>query len=329
MKTYLITGGAGFIGANLVRKILTTTSNPLIHIIEPSGTNLWRLADIQDQITIHSLNLIDFKEVENLVLALKPDVIFHLAAYGGMPNEQDQLMVYHVNLYGTINLLNACKKFGFDCFINTGSSSEYGKKSKPMKEADQLEPISDYAVAKVAATNYCAKEAILNKLPIYTVRPFSVYGNYESPTRLIPSVINSFLQKQPLNLSNPSNVRDFIYIDDMIDGYLTLERKKPTNIFTFNIGSGVQSCIQDVVTTLQSLTQVTIPLMWQTTASRPWEPTHWQADIELAQNILSWTPHYSLETGLKKSLDWFTRNQNLYQTNKPSVSHERTTNSTI
>ena len=312
MKTYLITGGAGFMGANLKRKILQQNPSATIHIIEPKNTNLWRLADIQNNITLHHLSLIDFKDIQALVTTIKPTTIFHLASYGGMPSQQKQIPTFDVNLYGTINLLNACKKVGFDCFINTGSSSEYGKKDSPMKESDILEPNSDYGIAKAAATHYCVKEAMLHNLPIYTIRPFSVYGDYEASTRLIPTVALSFLANKQLNLSNPNNVRDFVYIDDIINAYIILAEKKPSEPYVFNIGSGKQSSIQDVINALQQITQKTVPTHWQSIEPRPWEPTQWQANIEQARNVLGWAPLHTLEQGLQKTLQWFEHNQNLY-----------------
>ena len=303
MKKYLITGGAGFIGANLIRT-LVKKSNTIIHIIEPPGANFWRLEDLKDKVQVHEINLINFAAINELVSSIKPDIIFHLASYGGLPTQKDQFMIYQVNLMGTVNLINACKSIGFECFVNTGSSSEYGKKEVPMKEEDVLEPNSDYGVAKAAATQFCYKEALMNKLPIYTIRPFSVYGDYEAPTRLIPTVINKFLTKKPLQLSNPNNVRDFIYIDDMVAMYLAVAHKKPNSTFVFNAGTGVQSSIKDVVQTVQIITQKTIDIQWQASTPRPWEPKTWQADIEVAVTNLAWKPNYGLLKGLEINIQY-------------------------
>lgn len=312
MKKYLITGGAGFIGANLIRT-LVKKSNTIIHIIEPPGANFWRLEDLKDKVQVHEINLINFAAINELVSSIKPDIIFHLASYGGLPTQKDQFMIYQVNLMGTVNLINACKSIGFECFVNTGSSSEYGKKEISMKEEDVLEPNSDYGVAKAAATQFCYKEALMNKLPIYTIRPFSVYGDYEAPTRLIPTVINKFLTKKPLQLSNPNNVRDFIYIDDMVAMYLAVAHKKPNSTFVFNAGTGVQSSIKDVVQTVQTITQKTIEIQWQASTPRPWEPKAWQANTEIAVKNLAWSPNYDLLKGLKKTVAWFTKHAHLYE----------------
>ena len=157
MKTYLITGGTGFIGSHLVRRLVQ--QNERVHLIIENDANLWRIDDLSKNINVHEMSLADHQRVTNLVTAIRPDRILHLASYGGMPYESNQQLIYDVNFYGTMNLLNACKSFGFECFINTGSSSEYGKKQTAMHEDDVLAPVSDYAVAKAAATQFCLKEA--------------------------------------------------------------------------------------------------------------------------------------------------------------------------
>lgn len=320
MKTCLVTGGAGFIGANLVRKLLTTGHR--IHIVTEKGSPLWRLTSVLNQITVHEIDIANFEKIKALVSNIKPEWIFHLASYGGMPGQNDQETIFYVNFESTVNLVNACKEVGFECFINTGSSSEYGMKNSPMKEDQVLEPVSDYGVAKAAATQFCLKEALTNKLPIYTVRPFSPYGDYEAPARLIPTVLVGALQDKPLSLSSPNFVRDFIYIEDMVDIYLAITKNLPQNHFVFNAGTGTQCSIQDVINTAQAMNDKKLIVQWNASEPRPWEPKRWQADISLAQQVLNWHPHNNLAKGLKKSLTWFKNNLEFYS--EGSVHHAAT-----
>lgn len=310
MKTCLVTGGAGFIGANLTRKLLTLGHK--VHIVVEKNTSLWRLTNILPQITVHEIDISNFEKVQKLVNTVQPAWIFHLASYGGMPDQQDGDTIYYVNFDSTKNLVNACKEVGFECFINTGSSSEYGIKNSPMKEDLLLEPVSDYGVAKAAATQYCLKEALANKLPIYTVRPFSVYGDYETSTRLIPTVLINAMQGKPLSLSSPTFVRDFIYIEDMVDIYLAITKNLPQTHLVFNAGTGTQSTLQDVINTAQTMIDTKIMVQWNASEPRPWEPKQWKADNSLAQQVLNWHPHYNLSKGLKKTLTWLKNHIELY-----------------
>ena len=312
-KTILITGGAGFIGANLVRELINQGTDPLcIHIITEKNTNLWRLTSQAQLPIIHEMNLENFAGIRSLVHSIRPHIIFHLASYGGFPDQNDQKTIFNVNFLGTVNLLNACKENGFNCFINTGSSSEYGRKNEPLKESMMPEPVSDYAVAKVAATQYCLKESLFYSLPIYTIRPFSVYGDYEMPTRLIPSLLIGGLQSQPIKLSAPHYVRDYIYVQDLVSLFLAVAEKRPQNSFIFNGGSGVQSSILDVLTTAQGLFSHDLHGIWNSQTPRPWEPTTWVADGSTSLHVLDWQPRHTLAQGLEKSLAWYRNNISLY-----------------
>ncbi len=322
MKRVLVTGGSGFIGSNLVRSLLDN-DHEIYLFVQPEDT-LWRLQEILEKLHILNIELTDYAAITRVVQAIKPDIIYHLASFGGMPDQSNQKAIFDINFTATVNLFNACKKVGFECFINTGSSSEYGKKNIPMSENLVLEPVSDYAVSKAASTQFCLKEALFNKLPAYTIRPFSVYGDAELFSRLIPTVILSMLGHKTLQLSNPKLVRDFIYIDDMVGALRTVAEKKPQNNFIFNAGSGVQSTIQDVVDAAQACWPTEVNIQWGAHTPRPWEPTSWVADITLSKQILGWSPKFSLTTGIEKTIIWFNNNLHLYQ--ERFKTHGQTTN---
>lgn len=319
MRKYLVTGGSGFIGSNLVKRLVDDGKK--VYLVLEANADLWRLKDIIDKVKIYYISLIEFDKITSLVKSIKPDVIFHLAAYGGLPYQKTPKKIFDVNFYGTVNLLNSCKQVGFDCFINTGSSSEYGMKDCAMSEDDVLEPVSDYGVSKAAATQFCLKEALFNKLPVYTVRPFSVYGDFEMSGRLIPSICINVLQNKPVNLSSPGFVRDFIYVEGVVDFYMLLHEKRPQDFFIFNVGTGVQATIADVMNIITALRPEKITVNWGTNIARPWEPEVWKADISRAKNILGWSPKYSLSEGLEKSLLWFEKNLHVYK--KKDVGNEK------
>jgi len=314
----LVTGGTGFIGSNLVHEL---THNPRykVHILVHNMDEIWRLEKIKNKITLHEIDLADYKKIRLFIHSIKPHIIYHLGAFGGRPHELDRYKIYDVDFYGTINLLNSCKEVGFEFFINTGSSSEYGKMDIPMSESLLLEPISDYGVAKAAATHYCQKEALFHSLPIYTVRPFAVYGDYEMPLRLIPTIITSALQNKPLHLSAPHYVRDYIYVKDMIKIYTMLIEKQPQEHYIFNAGTGIQSTVQDVVDTVGKLLGKELTVEWGKHAPRPWEPTNWIADISRGKKVLGWSPEYTLEDGLRSSIEWFRGNLEYYVKGKDAV----------
>ena len=319
MKICLVTGGAGFVGANLVRSLVALGHR--VHIVVEPQSSLWRLAGVVDRIIVHEIDLTQFTKINQMIEHIAPEWIFHLASYGGMPEQNDQDFVYYINFDCTRNLLDACARQGFECFINTGSSSEYGIQQQGMSELTPLAPVSDYGVAKAAATQYCAKRALADKLPVYTVRPFSVYGEYEAPTRFIPTLVQHALAGTAMNLSSPDYVRDFIYVQDLVDLYLAIAKKSPFGHTIFNGGTGVETSLGRAVQVAQSVVELPLQVAWNASEPRPWEPKHWKADCSLAQHVLGWKAQYSFEKGLKKTILWFKQHGHVYQAS-PDCQHE-------
>jgi nucleoside-diphosphate-sugar epimerase len=238
--------------------------------------------------------------------------VYHLATYGGKPNQYDLCRIIQTNFISTVNLIRACKKVNFELFVNTGSSSEYGIKANPMREYDCPEPINNYGVSKCAATLYCQTEAKKEKLPIVTLRLFSPYGNYEESARLIPSVIMACLRGESPRISSPRFVRDFIYIEDVNDSYSRLIDAPDINGQIFNIGSGKSYSIGEVANKIIELTGSRVELLTGREQIWPNEPENWQADISKAKHVLGWKPQYDLEQGLRASIKWFEENIELY-----------------
>lgn len=313
-KKVLITGATGFVGANLVRMALKEGSD--VYIITRRESNKWRiedtLANIAEYNADFNVDLLDYNGLKCIISRIKPEIIYHTATYGGRPNQKDSIRIVQTNLIGTINLVNACKKFGFDLFVNTGSSSEYGIKEKTMQEEDLLKPVNDYGVSKSAATQYCQAIAENEDLPIVTLRLFSPYGSYEEPARLIASVILSCLRRNKPKISSPNFVRDFVYIKDVLDAYEKLSDIPQLSGEIINIGSGKQCTVGDVANKIIELSGCDIKLETGMPQGWPNEPKKWEADISKANDILGWKPKYDLERGLAETIRWFQRNINLY-----------------
>ena len=310
-KTVLVTGGAGFVGTNLVRYLLKR--NFRVHVLLKKETNLWRLRDILRDINIYLLDLQNLKKLKNVCSKINPNYIFHLAAYGSYPSQTDIGEIVNTNILGTVNLLEATRDIPYQCFINTGSSSEYGFKDKPMQESDILEPISFYGVSKATSTLICQVFARQFKKPVITFRLFSVYGPYEEATRLIPTAIKAALTGGILNLTKGNVSRDFICVQDVISAYVKAMSKKYLTGEIFNIGSGVQHTNLEVAGVIKRCSKNRLRFKIGTYKRRPWDTSFWVANISKAKSELSWQPKYSLAEGLKRTYSWFEQNFKLYQ----------------
>lgn len=316
-KRILISGATGFIGANLVRKCLEAEAQ--VYIFTRITSNKWRIRDVLKDINEFRVDLLNYERLKAMVSEIKAEIIFHMVAYGGYPYQKDADDIIRTNIIGTANLLNVCLKVGFNVFVNTGSSSEYGIKSEPANEADLLEPNNNYGIAKASATLFCQAKARSEKLPIITLRLFSPYGYYEAATRLISSVIISCLRGKNPKLSSPKPMRDFVFIEDVLDAYVKVANIPSIKGEIFNIGYSQQHSVGEVVNKIIELTGGRVSPEWGSVPKRANEPTVWQADISKAENILEWKPKYTLEKGLNKTIQWFEENFFLY---KESINQE-------
>jgi len=309
----LITGATGFVGANLAHFFVKEKAD--VHILLRHSSNTWRINDILNRLNKHYCDLTDRENTKRVVSEIEPNIIIHLAIYGGYPFQTNYSEMVNINYIGTINLLDACMEKGFDCFINTGSSSEYGIKEKAMKESDLLEPINIYGATKAAATLYCHALAKKYNLPIFILRLFSPYGYYEEPTRLIPYLIMSMLKNQKIKISSPYAVRDFIFIEDAIEAFLlTIDKKDKVLPGTvLNVGSGSDTKVIEVFKILKEIVDYR---MDSTVEGFPRDSDVlriWRADTEKIQKILGWYPKYNLRDGLIKTVEWFRENLYLYE----------------
>lgn len=309
MMKILVTGATGFVGSCLARRLAELKFD--VHIFTRSNSDKWRIAGMSGQVHSHQVDLRSADMVEQAVGQIRPKVICHLAAYGGFSFQKDTSAILECNLMGTVNLVRACEKIQFDCFINTGSSSEYGIKKGPMNEDDILLPVGDYGVSKAAATIFCRSRALEKGLPISTLRLFSPYGPWDDSKRFIPYVIKSLLRRESPQLSTPKSVRDFIYIDDVLDVFLKVIKAPLAPGAVLNVGTGAQRSLGDVASIISENIGRGVKPAWGKAISRP-EPDFWLADTGKAAKELGWRPSISLRAGLGKTIEWFRDHLELY-----------------
>ncbi len=309
-KTILVTGATGFIGANLTRCLLEIGCNVNITVREEA--NRWRIRDLTGQVREHICDLRIPEQTNKLVGDVKPDVVYHLAAYGSYPTlQQDLNSIVQTNIIGTLNLIKALSRTKCEVLVNSGSSSEYGLKNEPMVETAALEPINHYGVSK-AATSLFGQVFARSGQPIVTLRPFSVYGYYEEPMRLIPTLITSCLRGKDLNITQGEQTRDFVFIEDMVDAYLKASLSKEALGEIINIGSGIQHSVKEVVNNVLELCGNPVTVHWGALPYRNGETSTWLADNSKARQLLAWKPQTDLDTGLRKTIAWFRQNLDLY-----------------
>jgi UDP-glucose 4-epimerase len=309
-RCVLVTGGTGFVGANLVRHLLNEGHE--IHLLLRPTYNPWRIEEIQKTVCTHCVDTRDVEGLQQLIKTVRPSWVFHLAAYGAYSFQKDLPDMMNTNVYLTVNLLNACANPGVDAFIYTGSSSEYGIKDHPTSEDERINPNSYYAITKASATFFCQHQAEQTNLPISIARLYSVYGPYEEPARLIPNLVIRGMRKAFPSLVNPDIARDFIYVEDVCSALTALanasDRIHPGEIF--NICANQQVSIRELVHIASRLFEIQQEPDWGSYPARQWDTTHWSGLNSKIHTTTGWSPAVSLQDGLSKFRQWFQDNEN-------------------
>jgi nucleoside-diphosphate-sugar epimerase len=309
-KVYLITGATGFIGSCLLRKLIS--EDRITHILLRREADLWRVRDLIRKTNVHFSDLSDIKSLTKIVEKIKPDIIYHLATYGAYSSQDNADLCVKTNIMGTWNLLKATSNVNYELFVNTGSSSEYGFKKLPMKERDFLEPASYYAVTKCSQTLLCSYFAKENHKPIVTLRPFSVYGPYEDKDRFVPALLKALYFHSRMNLVSPNIARDWIYVDDVVNAYLLVNKFNKYGGEVFNIGTGIQKTIKEVVESAVETTGEKTIFKWKEMKNRIWDTDYWVADTSKTAKLLKWSPKVDLAQGLLLTWKWLKNNLHLY-----------------
>jgi nucleoside-diphosphate-sugar epimerase len=304
MKRVLVSGASGFVGANLVRRLLRDGHEA--HLLLRPGHQAWRLEEVVDDVQVHEADLENVDGVRRVVDAAKPDWVFHLAAYGAYPSQNGLQRMVATNLLGCAALVDACAEAGVECFVHTGSSSEYGFKDHAAAEDEVLAPNSHYAITKAAATHYCQWAARERDLNAVTVRLYSIYGPFEEPGRFIPTLILYGLRGMLPPLASPKIARDFVYVDDAVDALLRVAAARPIpRGAIYNICTGAQRTLADVVDIARKLMNISAEPVWSTMPDRSWDTDRWVGSPARMERDVGWRARTTFEEGLKQTVRWF------------------------
>jgi dolichol-phosphate mannosyltransferase len=302
-RRVLVTGGTGFVGANLVRRLLHDGHR--VHLLVRREHAAWRLEGIRDDVELHEVSLGDLSALTALASNVRPEWVFHLAASGAYSWQQDLDRMVATNVAGTMNLVRACLGPGFDAFVNTGSSSEYGYKDHAPHEREWLEPNSHYAVTKAAATTFCRLTAQQKDVHVPTLRLYSVFGPWEEPNRLVPTLIVRGLEGTLPPLVDPDVARDYVFTDDVCDAYLRAATTPGQERgAVYNVGSGVQTTLREIVEAARTVIGIAAEPAWGSMPNRRWDTSVWVSDPRAIASALGWKATTSVEEGLRRTVAW-------------------------
>jgi UDP-glucose 4-epimerase len=301
VRSVLITGGGGMIGAHLVRRCLQD-GRP-VTVTTRSHRCPDRLASVADRIRTLQVDLCDLDVVKAALNDAKPDMVVHLASTAFNPPPTAALHL-EVNVLGLANLLEAvCDRPGLRV-VHAGSAAQYGD-GDDLSEDMAERPTTWLGISKTCAASILHGAGRMFGLETVELRLFTPFGPWERTGRLIPHTILSALRGEAVTLGDGRPERDYIYIDNVVDALVrAMTRPLPTGA-VINIGSGIGRSVAAVADRILELMGRPVSLRLGTRPARSDEIWKASAKIERAKALLGWQPHVDFDEGLRRSIDWF------------------------
>ena len=319
MRHYLITGGAGFIGSNLSRRLLSVPGEARVTCVDnfdpfyPRSMKEFNLSTFR--------NNPDFKLIEadlaetsadnlNRMLPDGIDVIVHLAAKAGVrPSILDPLAYQRANVIGLQNLLDFARTRGIEQFVFSSSSSVYGINDHyPWKEEEQLMPISPYAMTKLAGEMLGHVYHKLYGIRFIALRFFTVYGPGQRPDLAIHKFTKAIIDGAPITVfGDGTTSRDYTFVNDTVQGIIGGINYKESGFEIINLGNNYTVSLSELISGIEKVTgkEAIIKRM----PEQPGDVPRTFADISRAKKLLGYDPQTSIDEGLKLFYDWFTKNR--------------------
>lgn len=318
-KRVLVTGAGGFIGSHLVERLVTSGAK-VKAFVRYNSRNDWGLLEvlpvhIQNKIEVISGNLKDIESVGNAVK--DTDIVFHLAASISIPysylNARD---VVETNVIGTLNVLNATREYTVEKLIHTSSSEVYGTAQYiPIDEKHPLQAQSPYAATKIGADKLVESYHLSFDLPVTIVRPFNTYGPRQSARAIIPTIITQAISKDKIFLGAMHPTRDFLYVEDTVDGFIKAAESPQSVGETFNLGSGQEISVGELADKIIALVGKDVEIIFDATRIRPEksEVERLLANATKAKELLGWEPQFSLDEGIMRTIKWISEGIGRYK----------------
>ena len=307
MSTYLVTGGAGFIGSNIVDS-LAKRGEKVKFIVNFVSGKRENLSTVLGKIELFEGDIRDLAFLKKVTPGV--DYILHQAALRSVPKSVDDPVSFNeVNVEGTLNVLLAAKEANVKRVVFASSSSIYGEATLfPEKETHLPAPISPYAASKLAGEHYCHVFSKVYGLQAVSLRYFNVFGPRQSLESeyavVVPKFIISMLNSQsPPIHGDGSQSRDFTYIDNVVEANILAASRPEISGETFNIACGKDYTVLDLVKELNRIMDKN--LKPEFTPPRPGDVRRTLADISKAQRLMKLKVKVNFEQGLKKSVEWF------------------------
>ena len=307
MAKYLVTGGAGFIGSNIVGELVSRSEDVVVFDDLSTGHEK-NLEGIGSEIEFIKGDIRNADEVRAAMKGV--DHVLHQAALASVPRSiDDPLLVNDVNINGTLTVLEEAKKAGVKNLVYAASSSAYGETEKLPKTEDILPcPLSPYAVTKLVGEYYCSVYSQVYGLPTISIRYFNVFGPKQDPASQYAAVIPIFIShllkgKAPTIYGDGEQSRDFTYVKNVVNANIAASKCGAASGQMINVACGGKYTLNELYSILSGLIGVDIDPVYAET--RPGDVKHSHADITMAEDLFGYSVEISFEEGLERTVDWY------------------------
>ena len=308
MSHYVVTGGAGFIGSAIVRRLLSEGARKVVVIDNLLTGSESNLEEVRGSIDFQRADIRHYEEIAPIVRGAA--VVFHEAAIPSVPRSIDDPVPSHeVNIDGTFHVLRAAHEGRAGRVVYAASSSAYGDTEVlPKVESMAPQPKSPYALQKLTGEYYCSVFSGVYGLETVALRYFNVYGPRQDPSSPYSGVLSVFMKailerRSPVIFGDGEQSRDFTYVEDVAELNLKAARAKNVSGRTYNGGNGGRVTLNEAWALLQKIEGVGIPAIYG--PPRAGDVRDSQADIVAAVRDLGHAPRFSFDEGMRRTLEWY------------------------
>jgi UDP-glucose 4-epimerase len=294
-----VTGSSGFIGAAVVRQLISDGREVAILVRRTSDRQ--RLPEILDHVAIIEGDLSDSSTYYSALKDFRPDSVVHLA-WEGVKGVDRNSSVQMINVVNSIELYKLTERIGCSQFVGLGSQAEYGRAVGRISEAAQTRPTTAYGAAKLATSLVLERSAAGSGRPFAWLRLFSSYGPNDDPSWLVPYLIRSLIAGEKPSLTKAEQIWDYIHVNDVATGIVASVNADARGFF--NIGSGKAKPLRDIISIIRDAIDPSLPLGFGELPYRPDQVMHLEADITALSSATGWSPRISFESGIAQTVAW-------------------------
>ena len=307
-KNVLVTGGTGLVGSHLVEKLLGIGANVFILDIKVLPSSYFTSQGLADKCTVLIQDIRDRGKMAEIVAQNNIDYIFHLAAQALVPEAFiDPYLTLDTNIMGTVSVLEAARlNKSIKGVVVASSDKAYGKDCVNVTEDKPLAGDHPYDVSKSATDLICTTYARTYNLPVAVSRFGNIFGPGDlNFNRIIPGIMDSLVNNRVLELrSNGRFLRDYVYVKDVADGYITLaEQMEKSAGQAFNFSSGHNFSVLDLISNIEKVLEVKV--LYKILNNQKNEIPAQSLNFEKVQKLLGWKPKYTFEQGIKETFEWY------------------------